>query len=349
MRLIVGYLYPSVMSQYGDRGNVLTVIRRCAWRGISAEVTGLDVGDRVDPDRVDLLLIGGGADSHQRLVCEDLLRVKGEGIRRAIDEGAAAFAVCAGYQLWGHYYKTATGEELRGLGVFDAHTVHRAAQTGTRLDTITRAGSVRAVGNLVVQWGTTVLVGFENHGGRTYLHSGAQPLGRVQAGGGNNSEDGLEGCVHGNAIGTYLHGPALPKNPALADHLIAAALRRRYGDVTLPPLDDDPELTAHEQALGRALARPGRWRLPWGEGVALPRGRAPSCQGHAAASVVVFCRKSCLLADRGGIRGCLASAKTGVSWAWSVMPGRRRPPGGRDTRAGPGTFCFPVGTARLAR
>jgi lipid II isoglutaminyl synthase (glutamine-hydrolysing) len=267
MRLVLGYLYPSVMSQYGDRGNVLTIIRRCQWRGIDVEVDELEVGDRVDPDRVDVLLVGGGADSHQRLVCEDLLHVKGDGVRRAVDEGVAAFAVCAGYQLWGHYYKTATGEELPGLGIFDTHTIHRAAQTGTRLDTITKAGSVRAVGNLVVQWDKGVLVGFENHGGRTYLHSGAQPLGKTLAGGGNNSEDGWEGCVYKNAIGTYLHGPAFPKNPALADHLIRAALCRRYGDSDVEPLDDGPETVAHQRALARALARPGRWRRLWGEGV----------------------------------------------------------------------------------
>ncbi len=270
MKLVVGYLYPRVMSQYGDRGNVLTVVRRCQQRGIDVEVDNLDLGDCVDPDRVDLLLVGGGADGHQRLVCEDLLQVKGDGIRKAVDDGAAAFAVCAGYQLWGHYYRTATGEELRGLSVFDAHTVHRAAQTGTRLDTITEAGSVRAVGNLVVQWGAHVLVGFENHGGRTYLHSGSQPLGRTVVGGGNNSEDGLEGCVYKNAIGTYLHGPAFPKNPRLADHLLRAALCRRYGSIELEPLDDSRENAAHEQALARAFAMPSRWRRMWGQGVALP-------------------------------------------------------------------------------
>jgi lipid II isoglutaminyl synthase (glutamine-hydrolysing) len=179
----------------------------------------------------------------------------------------AAFAVCAGYQLWGHYYRTATGEELTGLGVFDVHTVHRAAQTGTRLDTIAAAGSVRAVGNLVVQWGEQVLVGFENHGGRTYLHNGSQPLGKTLVGGGNNSEDGWEGCVHKNAIGTYLHGPAFPKNPALADHLIQAALRRRYRNVELEPLDDTQEIAAHRRAIARAPSRSSKWRQLWGQGV----------------------------------------------------------------------------------
>jgi len=267
MRLVIGYLYPSVMSQYGDRGNVLTIVKRCRWRGIDVEVEDLEIGDPVNPARVDLLLIGGGADAHQRLVCEDLLQVKGGGIRQAVDAGAAAFAVCAGYQLWGHYYRTATGEELAGLGIFDAHTIHRAAQTRTRLDTIAKAGSVRAVGNLVVQWGEHTLVGFENHGGRTYLHSGSRPLGKTLVGGGNNSEDGWEGCVYNNAIGTYLHGPAFPKNPQLADHLIQAALRRRHGNIQLEPLEDTQEIVAHRRATARALARPRRWQRLWGQGV----------------------------------------------------------------------------------
>jgi len=267
VKLVLGYLYPSVMSQYGDRGNVLTIVKRCAWRGIDVEVDDLEVGDRIDPDRVDMLLVGGGADSHQRVVCEDMLNVKGKAIRQAVSAGAAAFAVCAGYQLWGHYYRTASGEELAGLGIFDAHTVHRAAQTGTRLDTITRAGSVRAVGNLVVEWNKAVLVGFENHGGRTYLRGGSQPLGRILAGGGNNSEDGSEGCVYRNAVGTYLHGPALPKNPALADHLIQAALSRRYGSVALEPVDDGLEVAAHQRALEQAAAKPRRWKRLWSDGV----------------------------------------------------------------------------------
>jgi len=267
MKLVVGYLYPSVMSQYGDRGNVLTIVNRCRWRGIDVEVENLEIGDPVDPGHVDLLLVGGGADGHQRLVFEDLIQVKGSGIRQAVDEGAAAFAVCAGYQLWGHYYRTATGKELPGLGIFDTHTIHRAAQTGTRLDTITQAGSVRAVGNLIVQWGEQILVGFENHGGRTYLHNGAQPFGKTLLGGGNNSEDGWEGCTYNNAIGTYLHGPAFPKNPALADHLIQAALRRRYGNVLLEPLDDTQEIVAHRRAKAQALAKVGRWQRLLGQGV----------------------------------------------------------------------------------
>jgi CobQ-like glutamine amidotransferase family enzyme len=269
MRLAIAYLYPTVMSQYGDRGNVLALVQRCRLRGVEAEVLELGLGEPVDPERVDILLIGGGADSHQRLICDDLIAVKGSGIREAVEQGASGLCVCAGYQLLGHYYRTADGSELPGLGIFDAHTVHRAAQVGARLDTITQAGSVRAVGDLVVQWGEHTLVGFENHGGRTYLHAGAQPLGRVLIGGGNNSEDGWEGCVSGNLIGTYLHGPALPKNPVLADHLITAALRRRYGEQALSRLaQEDPsappdatEQRARERALARAQERSSP-RLP---------------------------------------------------------------------------------------
>lgn len=258
MKLNIGYLYPSLMSQYGDRGNLLCLLQRCLWRGIEAEVIDLEIGDPVDPCLIDLFLMGGGADMQERMVADDLVKVKGEGIHAAIEEGAAALVICAGYQLWGHYYRTYTGETLTGLSVFDATTTHRAYQIGARLTNITEAGSVRSVDNLVVEWEKGTLVGFENHGGRTYLGAGAKPLGRVVLGGGNNSEDGSEGCVYKNAIGTYLHGPALPKNPALADHLIAAALRRKYEAVELEPLADDLEAEAHAAALQRALRLAGR-------------------------------------------------------------------------------------------
>lgn len=254
MKLTIGYLYPSIMSQYGDRGNVICLTQRGRWRGIDVAVQELEIGDAVDPAAVDIFLMGGGADAHQRLIADDLLHVKGEGIRQAVEEGAAALMVCGGYQLWGHYYRTYSGDTLSGLGIFDAYTVHRAAQIGARLENIAQAGSVRAVDNLVVQWGERTLVGFENHGGRTYLNPGAQPLGRVLVGGGNNSEDGWEGCVYRNAVGTYVHGSVLPKNPHLADWLLAAALRRRYGEVEMAPLDDSLEMEAHRRAVERALA-----------------------------------------------------------------------------------------------
>ena len=255
MKLVIGYLYPTIMSQYGDRGNIICLTQRCRWRGIEVEVRELNLGDPVGPDTADLFLMGGGADAHQRLIADDLLEVKGEGLRGAVEDGAAALMICGGYQLWGHYYRTYSGDDLPGLGIFDAYTVHRAAQLGTRLDNITQAGAVRAVNDLLVQWGEHTLVGFENHGGRTYLNPGTQPLGKVLAGGGNNSEDGWEGCVYKNAIGTYLHGSVLPKNPHLADHLIGAALRRRSGELTLEPLDDSFEMEAHRRAVRKALSR----------------------------------------------------------------------------------------------
>ncbi|MBV9819070.1 MAG: glutamine amidotransferase [Solirubrobacterales bacterium] len=261
MKLTIAHLYPTVMSQYGDRGNLVALLQRCHRRGIDTEVLELNLGAVVDGDGVDLLLIGGGADSHQRLISEDLIEIKGPGIRRAVEGGAAGLAICAGYQLFGHYYRTADGTDLPGLGIFDAHTVHRAAEIGARLDTITQAGEVRAVGNLVLRWGDRNLVGFENHGGRTYLHPGAQPLGEVVVGQGNNSQDGHEGCVYRNLIGTYLHGPALPKNPHLVDHLISDALRRHDAGMVLPRLDDQVEWRAHTCALDRTSPGVSRRRV----------------------------------------------------------------------------------------
>jgi CobQ-like glutamine amidotransferase family enzyme len=259
------------MSQYGDRGNLLTLIQRCRWRGIKTEVQELNLGDPVDGDRADIFLIGGGADSHQRLISDDLVHVKGPGIREAVRQGAAGIAVCAGYQLLGHYYHAADGTHLPGLGIFDAHTVHHAAEVGAKLDSITQAGRVRAVGDLVVGWRGGTLVGFENHGGRTYLNPGAQPLGRVIVGAGNNATDGWEGCVQGNLIGTYLHGPLLPKNPHLVDHLIATAIRRRYNEAAIPSLGDEMEWRAHARAAERAAAR--RRRRPYALAAGVDRSR----------------------------------------------------------------------------
>jgi lipid II isoglutaminyl synthase (glutamine-hydrolysing) len=257
-KITIGFLYPTVMSHYGDRGNLITLTKRCAWRGIDVDVQHLEVGAAVDGDVVDLFLMGGGADGHQRLVAEDMRDVKGPGIRTAIEAGASALMVCGGYQLWGEFYRTYDGTELKGLGIFPAYTEHHAAQIGATLTNITNAGEVRTVGNLIVEWGEHTLVGFENHGGRTYLREGAKPLGKVLLGGGNNSEDGFEGCVVGNAIGTYLHGSALPKNPVLADFLIQAAVRRREPSFELPPLDDGVEDTARESVRRWVLELAGR-------------------------------------------------------------------------------------------
>lgn len=263
-KLTIGYLYPSVMCHYGDRGNLICLTKRCEWRGIDVEIQHLERGDTVDADRIDLFLMGGGADSHQRLIADDMVNVKGEAVKRAIEDGAAALMVCGGYQLWGEFYRAYDGTELPGLGMFASYTIHRAAQLGSKLRSISDARAVRSLGNLAVQWEDRTLIGFENHGGRTYLRPGAQALGRVLAGEGNNSEDGWEGCVYRNAIGTYLHGSVLPKNPALADHLIESGLRRRDPGLRLEPLDDELEKKAHESVLQwvleQAQARNGRAR-----------------------------------------------------------------------------------------
>lgn len=235
MELRIGYLYPDQLNIYGDRGNILTLQRRCQWRGIDVRLITLDLGEAVDPDFADLYFMGGGQDAQQIKVCGDLHTNKAEGLKHAAANGAVFLTICGGYQLLGHYYKPHTGEELRGLSLMDAHTV---------------AGNTRFIGNVTIERpdGST-LVGFENHSGLTYLGEGLQPLGKVVKGYGNNGKDGQEGAVCGNLYGTYLHGSLLPKNPALADELILKAMTRRYGSVSLEPLPDTLESQAHTRAL----------------------------------------------------------------------------------------------------
>jgi lipid II isoglutaminyl synthase (glutamine-hydrolysing) len=258
-KIAVGYLYPDIMSTYGDRGNVETVRRRCHWREITAEVTELRLGDQVRPGDLDLVLIGGGGESQQRLVAADLYQVKGPGIRDAVAGGAAALAVGGGFELFGRFCQPEQGAEFRGVELFDTWTVRQSTVLGDHYGTISAARADRVIGELVVRWGGRLLVGFENHSGGTFLGDTAQPLGRVIAGHGNNG-DGTEGVIMGGAVGTNLRGPCLPKNPALADFLIAAALRHRYGEAELQPLPDDLELAARDVALARA--RQGKRTLP---------------------------------------------------------------------------------------
>jgi CobQ-like glutamine amidotransferase family enzyme len=252
-RLRVAHLYPEVMDLYGDGGNVVTIRRRCEWRGIDAEVVDIRVGDRLDPHEFDLLFIGGGQDTGQRHIARDLLE-RGEAIREFVEAGGAVLAVCAGFQLFGNAYTTADGRELTGIGVFDAYTV---------------ASRQRIIGNCVVvtepsSWQAfstdepITIAGFENHAGRTHLGPCSKPLARVVAGGGNLGDARGEGAVYGNAVGTYLHGPVLPKNPELADRLLLAALHHRYGaGPGLAPLDDEFERRAHDAAVARCLAAAG--------------------------------------------------------------------------------------------
>jgi CobQ-like glutamine amidotransferase family enzyme len=234
--LRLGHLYPSLMNVYGDRGNIICLTRRCALRGIRLEVTPLETGDALDPDVYDLLFMGGAQDHDQGLVAADLVELKGAALREAVEDGVPYLGVCGGYQLAGRFYRGADGVEIAGAGVFDLYTLH----PGPR--------AKRLIGNLVAEWDGGTLVGFENHGGRTYLGPGTQPFAKVVHGFGNDGESGLEGARYRNAFGCYLHGPVLPKNPALADALIALAQERRYGHANVFPLDDTLENRAHAAA-----------------------------------------------------------------------------------------------------
>jgi CobQ-like glutamine amidotransferase family enzyme len=213
--LTLGHLYPAQLNLYGDRGNIITLQRRCQMRGIALRVVPLGIGDALAPDEYDLLFIGGGQDREQAPVSQDIFDMKGIGLWAAVEDDMPVLAVCGGYQLLAHYYRPASGPDMRGLGIFDAWTIHK----GTTVP--------RCIGDIAIEWNGSTLVGFENHGGRTYLGT-AKPLGKVLKGHGNNSEDHSEGAVYRNAFGTYLHGSLLPKNPHFADHLLALALRRSY-------------------------------------------------------------------------------------------------------------------------
>lgn len=216
LTLTLGHLYPDQLNLYGDRGNIMTLQRRCQLRGIQLQVVGLGIGDALAPDEYDMLFIGGGQDKEQAPVAEDLHEMKGIGLWAAIEDDMPVLAVCGGYQLLAHYYRPAQGPAMRGLGVFDAWTIHKGPR------------APRYIGDIAISWGGSTLVGFENHGGRTYLGT-AKPLGKVLKGYGNNAEDQTEGALYRNAYGTYLHGSLLPKNPHFADHLIMLALKRKYG------------------------------------------------------------------------------------------------------------------------
>lgn len=241
--LRLAHLYPSLMNIYGDRGNITCLQRRCRWRGIDLEVVPLEPGDPLDPAAFDIIFMGGAQDREQRLVAQDLAALKGPNLRAAVEDGVVYLGVCGGYQLAGRFYRGLDGEELPGAGVFDLYTLHPGP------------GAQRLVGNLVARWERGTLVGFENHGGRTFLGPGVQPLARVLKGYGNDGESGFEGARYRNAFGCYLHGPVLPKNPALADELISLALERRYGDGSLTSLDDAMELRAQQSALRLAKSR----------------------------------------------------------------------------------------------
>jgi CobQ-like glutamine amidotransferase family enzyme len=230
--LRVGALYPDLLNIYADRGNLLLLERRCTWRGIGFELRGIGLGEPLDPDAHDLLYIGGGQDRDQALCARDMVDTKRDALHAAAERGAVVFAVCGGYQLLGHGYAMGS-EHLPGVGLVDLETV--------------REDGPRLIGNVAIELDDgQVLAGFENHGGRTRLGAQARPLGRVLRGHGNDGRSGYEGVrggPHGTVVGTYLHGPLLPKNAHFADWLTATAL-----GVELAPLDDTLEAAAHAAA-----------------------------------------------------------------------------------------------------
>jgi len=254
LQLRICHLYPDLLNLYGDRGNILTLVQRARWRSIEVEVTETPLGVPLRAEEHDLFFIGGGEDRQQALAAADLRRDKGAALREGVEKGATVLAVCGGYQLMGHYYRPAEGDDLPGIGLLDLVTHHPGKVRPRLIGNIVIRSDLRHAGPPVAD-GPSTFVGFENHGGRTTLGPGARPLGLVQTGFGNNGEDRTEGAVYKHAYGTYLHGPLLPKNPWLADHLIAVALKRRHGEVMLPPLDDRVEQEAHQAAVRRTRGK----------------------------------------------------------------------------------------------
>lgn len=235
----IAHLYPELLNLYGDGGNIITLQRRCEWRGIGCEVIPVHYGQRPSFADVDIAFIGGGSDREQRIVCDEL-RAVGPEIRAYVEDGGVLLAVCGGYQLLGHSY--AMGEEtLEGLSL---------------VDMFTDRGTPRLIGNVMIQTDLfkTPVVGYENHGGRTHLGEGVEPLGRVLHGFGNDDASGFEGCRWKNVVGTYIHGPLLPKNPDMADWLLARALERQGVSGELAALDDSQEREANAVMASRMEA-----------------------------------------------------------------------------------------------
>jgi CobQ-like glutamine amidotransferase family enzyme len=243
----LGHLYPDYLNIYADRGNIAVLAERARARGHELVVRSISVGDDVPRGEVDLFYVGGGQDREQALVAADLA-AKAEPLREAVEDGVAFLAVCGGYQLLGRFYRDRAGDELPGIGLLPLHTV---------------AGERRMIGDVLLDcaWAGQTLAGFENHAGRTYLDEGAEPLGRVVAGFGNDGASGHEGCRFRRAYGTYLHGPLLPRNPWFADHVLADALAHATGGDApeLAPLPDELEARAHAVSAVRARERGGRF------------------------------------------------------------------------------------------
>jgi len=241
-KLTIGWLYPRLMSLYGDRGNIISLQKRCEWRDIEVSVKPLELGSNGnDLKTCDMLFMGGAQDRQQKLVSDDLLDKK-EIILSKINSNTPGLFICGAYQFLGKYYKDADGTKIKGLEIFDLYTE-------------SLPNKPRLIGNIALESnleGKEILIGFENHGGRTILGQNAKPFGRVLKGFGNNGEDKNEGIIYNNSIGTYLHGPVLPKNPSIADFLIKKALENKYhSPIVLKKLDDSLELTAKKMIAKR--------------------------------------------------------------------------------------------------
>jgi lipid II isoglutaminyl synthase (glutamine-hydrolysing) len=246
LKIRVAHLYPGYLNIYADRGNIAVFERRAGQRGHELEITAVEPGDTLAPAAFDLIYVGGGQDREQALIAPDLAS-RGDGLRNAVAEGTALLAVCGGYQLLGRGYQGRDGSWMPGASIFPLETI---------------AGDRRLIGDVLLEVDLdgveTTVVGFENHAGRTLLDDDAMPLGRVVAGHGNDGTTGFEGCRVEHAIGTYLHGPLLPRNPDLADWLLSRALEHAGADGRLEPLEDELERVAHAVAAGRARSRGGR-------------------------------------------------------------------------------------------
>lgn len=240
MKLTIGHLYPDLLNLYGDRGNIQCLMKRCLWRGIEAETIAFELDDKIDFSNLDIVLLGGGSDREQMLVCEKLKEIQKD-FKEYVEQDGVVIAICGGYQLLGNYYKTEEGI-IEGLSLVDMYT---------------EQGEHRLIDNIVLQSELfdMPIVGFENHGGRTFIGEN-KPLGKVLYGSGNDGKSGYEGVVYKNVIGTYLHGPLLPKNPQLADELILRALRKKYGEkITLSALDDSQEKAANDYIFNRFVKK----------------------------------------------------------------------------------------------
>ena len=241
MKLVIGYLYGDLMNIYGDTGNIIALKKRAQWREIDVEIKNISIGDSLKKGEVDIFFFGGGQDQQQETVAKDL-QSKAKVIKAEIERGVPLLSICGGYQLLGDYYQPHQGPKLPGISIFPAYTV---------------ASYDRMIGNIVIKESDKTLVGFENHSGKTYLRG--KPLGKVIKGFGNNGEDKEEGCIYKNAIGCYMHGSLLPKNPQLADWLLQKALEVKYGsprgeagkEIELKPLDDSLETQAHIAAINK--------------------------------------------------------------------------------------------------